>query len=72
MSEFKPDERQQRLIEQALRSHREAQAHGSYAPEWLVEKWSNEVGVDTPKKNLKTDAEVNPKNNGDAQDSGRK
>ncbi len=50
MAEFKPDARQQRLIEQALRSHRKAQARGQYAPERLVERWSSEVGIERDKK----------------------
>lgn len=47
--EFKPDERQQKLINEALRYHREAQQSGSYAPERLVRKWSSEVGIDVRK-----------------------
>jgi hypothetical protein len=42
----KPDERQQELIEKALRSHRKAQARGKFAPRRLVEKWSREVGIE--------------------------
>jgi hypothetical protein len=45
-SEFKPDERQQKLINEALKYHREAQQSGRYAPERLVRKWSSEVGID--------------------------
>ena len=46
MAEFEPDERQQELIQKALRSHRKAQARGRYAPQQLVEKWSREVGIE--------------------------
>ncbi len=49
MSAFKPEEHQQPLIEKALRSHRKAQARGRFAPERLVEKWSNEAGIKPPK-----------------------
>ncbi len=53
MTEFKPDERQQELIQKALRSHHKAQTRGRYAPQQLVEKWSSEVGIEaggvTPK-----------------------
>jgi hypothetical protein len=44
-SDFKPDERQQKLIDEALKYHREAQQSGRYAPERLVRKWSSEVGI---------------------------
>lgn len=46
MAPFKPDKRQQRLIDAATKSHREAQASGRHAPDRLVEKWSSEVGLD--------------------------
>jgi len=49
MTEFKPDEREQKLVEKALRTHRKAQARGRYAPDRLVEKWSNEAGIEPPK-----------------------
>jgi hypothetical protein len=50
MANFKPDERQQQLIETALASHHEAQVSGQYAPDRLVEKWSSEVGIDAPER----------------------
>jgi hypothetical protein len=59
MAEFKPDERQQRLIAQALRSHRKAQARGQCAPERLVEKWGSEVGIKREKKDADTFVEEN-------------
>jgi len=52
-SEFKPDERQQKLINEALKYHREAQQSGRYAPERLVRKWSSEVGIELPVKKKK-------------------
>ncbi|REG49636.1 hypothetical protein B0G80_6034 [Paraburkholderia sp. BL6669N2] len=45
MGNLKPDERQQNLIDAALASHREVQSRGRYAPDRLVEKWSNESGI---------------------------
>jgi hypothetical protein len=59
MAEFRPDERQQRLIEQALRSHREAQKRGQYAPDRLVEKWSSEVVIEPEKKGADADEKGN-------------
>ncbi|SDJ36506.1 hypothetical protein SAMN04487926_14533 [Paraburkholderia steynii] len=50
MAKFKPDERQQKLIETARRSHREAQARGRFAPRRLVEKWSSEAGIMSPRE----------------------
>lgn len=67
MAEFKPDERQQRLIEQALRSHQKAQVRGQYAPERLVEKWSSEVGIERDKKGSNINIEANSQGAG-AQD----
>lgn len=39
---FRPNRRQQVLIERALASHRRAQMFGRYAPSRLVRKWSRE------------------------------
>lgn len=50
MPVFKPDEREQSLIERALRSHRRAQARARYAPKRLVEKWSAEGGIEPQKQ----------------------
>lgn len=44
---FTPDKRQQRLIDEALRVHRQAQTSGLYVPDRLVKKWSGEVGIGT-------------------------
>lgn len=46
MAPFKPDKRQQRLIDAAIKSHREAQASGKHAPDRLVENRSSELGLD--------------------------
>ena len=65
MAEFKPDERQQELIQNALRSHRKAQARGRYAPQQLVEKWISEAGIEgggvTPKPAGDSDKELDGK-----------
>ncbi|WP_162600864.1 hypothetical protein [Paraburkholderia sp. C35] len=50
MEKFKPDERQRKLIEKGLKSHRKAQARGRHAPDRLIEKWSHEVGIARPKE----------------------
>jgi hypothetical protein len=42
MAGFKPDERQQRLIDEALVAHRSEQANGRYAPQRLIRKWCAE------------------------------
>ncbi|WP_156516804.1 hypothetical protein [Paraburkholderia caribensis] len=69
MPEFKPDERQQKLIEKALRTHRKAQARRRYAPDRLVEKWSNEAGIEPPKPDGGSDASAEgidgPRSKGD-------
>jgi hypothetical protein len=40
--------RDNKLIDAVLAWHREAQSHSRYAPDRLVEKWSNEVGICAP------------------------
>ena len=69
MSGFKPDERQQKLVKKALRSHRRAQARGRYAPDRLVEKWSGETGIEPPKPEGGSDASAEgidgPRSKGD-------
>lgn len=44
-TEFKPDARQQKLIDEAMKRHHEAQQSGRFAPDRLVRKWSSEVGI---------------------------
>ena len=53
MNDFEPDARKKRLIEQALKAHRKAQAKGRYAPRRLVERWSSEAGIERPEHNQK-------------------
>ena len=48
MLKFRPDERQRRLIEEALEAHRQAQTNGQFAPDRLLRKWSSEVGILPP------------------------
>ena len=48
MSKFEADERQRKLIEEAREAHADAQAHSQPAPDTSVEKWSSEVGIESP------------------------
>lgn len=45
MTQFKPNARQRKLIDEALSAHRSAQVSGRYAPDRLVSKWSSEIGI---------------------------